>query len=66
MKVNSPEALVMAGKIFRSYGNSWLAVRAAGRRDADGVLHVPWGPHSPDDAVTLVAATAAPVNGEAD
>ena len=56
----------MAGKIFRSYGNSWLAVRAAGRRDADGVLHVPWGPHSPDDAMTLVAATAAPLNGEAD
>ena len=54
MKVNSPEALVMAGKIFRSYGNSWLAARAAGRRDADGVLHIPLGPYAPDEAFAVV------------
>ena len=41
MKLNSPESILEAAKVFRSYGGSWTAARAAGRRDQDGVLVIP-------------------------
>jgi hypothetical protein len=41
MKLNSPESIETAKKIFRLYG-SWTAARAAAtRRDPDGVLVIP-------------------------
>jgi hypothetical protein len=41
MKLNSPESIIEAAKVFRSYGGSWTAARAAGQRDKDGVLVIP-------------------------
>jgi ribosomal protein L15E len=41
MKLNSPESIKEAAKVFRSYGGSWTAARAAGQRDKDGVLVIP-------------------------
>jgi hypothetical protein len=41
MKLNSPESIKEAAKVFRSYGGSWTAARAAGQRDQDGVLVIP-------------------------
>ena len=41
MKLNSPESIEEAAKVFRSYGGSWTAARAAGQRDKDGVLVLP-------------------------
>jgi hypothetical protein len=41
MKLNSPESIEEAAKVFRSYGGSWTAARAAGQRDKDGVLVIP-------------------------
>jgi hypothetical protein len=47
MRLNSPEALALASEVFRNYGYSWTAARAAGYRDADGVLVIPRNPPSP-------------------
>ena len=41
MKLNSPESIREAAKVFRSYGGSWTAARAAGQRDKDGILVIP-------------------------
>lgn len=41
MKLNSPESLKSAGRVFRTYGGSWTAAREAGHRDASGVLVIP-------------------------
>jgi hypothetical protein len=41
MKLNSPESIKEAAKVFRSYGGSWTAARAAGQRDKDGILVIP-------------------------
>ena len=38
MKLNSPQSLEAAGRVFRSYDNSWTKAREAGYRDSDGVL----------------------------
>jgi hypothetical protein len=50
MKLNSPESIKEAAKVFRSYGGSWTAARAAGRRDKDGVLVIPANPARADTA----------------
>jgi hypothetical protein len=44
MKLNSPESIKEAAKVFRSYGGSWTAARAAGQRNKDGVLVIPLNP----------------------
>jgi hypothetical protein len=44
MKLNSPESIKEAAKVFRSYGGSWTAARAAGQRDQNGVLVIPTNP----------------------
>jgi hypothetical protein len=41
MKLNSPESIKKAAKVFRSYGDSWTAARKAGHRDPNGVLVIP-------------------------
>ena len=41
MKLNSPESIQEAAKVFRSYGGSWTAARAAGQRGKDGILVIP-------------------------
>lgn len=41
MKLNSPESIRKAAKVFRSYGGSWTAAREAGHRDSNGVLVIP-------------------------
>jgi hypothetical protein len=41
MKLNSPESIQKAAKVFRSYGGSWTAAREAGHRDNNGVLVIP-------------------------
>lgn len=41
MKLNSPQSIATALKVFRSYDGSWMAAREAARRDADGVLVIP-------------------------
>jgi hypothetical protein len=41
MKLNSPESIEKAAKVFRSYGGSWTAAREAGHRDKNGVLVIP-------------------------
>ena len=41
MKLNSPESIMEAAKVFRSYGGSWTAAPAAGQRDKDGVPFIP-------------------------
>jgi hypothetical protein len=41
MKLNSPESIRKAAKVFRSYGGSWTAAREAGHRDKNGVLVIP-------------------------
>ena len=48
MKLNSPESIKEAAKVFRSYGGSWTAARAAGRRDKHGVLTIPVNPGRDD------------------
>ena len=44
MKLNSPESIKAAGEVFRNYGGSWSAARAAGTRDVDGILVIPRAP----------------------
>ena len=44
MKLNSPESIMEDAKVFRSYGGSSTAARAAGQRDKDGVLVIPVNP----------------------
>ena len=41
MKLNSPQSLEAASRVFRSYDNSWTKAREAGYRDSDGVLVIP-------------------------
>ena len=41
MKLNSPESIETAKKVFRSYDGSWTAAREAGHRDENGVLVIP-------------------------
>jgi hypothetical protein len=48
MKLNSPESIMEAAKVFRSYGGSWTAARAAGQRDKHGVLVIPVNPARDD------------------
>ena len=48
MKLNSPQSIKEAAKVFRSYGGSWTAARAAGQRDKDGVLVIPVSPARDD------------------
>jgi len=48
MKLNSPESIKEAAKVFRNYGGSWTAARAAGQRDANGVLVIPVTPTRDD------------------
>jgi hypothetical protein len=55
MKLNSPESIKEAAKVFRNYGGSWTAARAAGRRDEDGVLVIPVSPTRDDKDSRFVA-----------
>jgi hypothetical protein len=48
MKLNSPDSIKEAAKVFRNYGGSWTAARAAGQRDEDGVLVIPVQPARDD------------------
>jgi len=59
MRLNSDASLQTAAEVFRNYGESWEAVRAAAiGRDPDGALIVPREP--------AAKAGAAHVGGEID
>lgn len=58
MKLNSPQSIATALKVFRSYDGSWTAAREAAHRDADGVLVIPKRNGAQPRAVPAVARKA--------
>lgn len=59
MKLNSPESIKTAEKVFRLYRGSWAEARAAARRDQkDGVLVIPPKGHAASERARRVAQPA--------
>jgi hypothetical protein len=55
MKVNSPGSIKAAAIVFRSYGGSWTAARAAGLRDEEGRIVISVNPARGDTDGRFVA-----------